>query len=168
MNRPNPNETFPNPKIPSLCYIKNVVQHPNIIVGDYTYYDEVDGADQFEKHVTHFYNFIGDKLIIGKFCAIAKGVEFVMNGANHRMDCATTYPFYIMGGDWGSAIAPVKNELLLKGDTIVGNDSPSIGDIAMWDCYLRKSNALPGKRKCVKYIFRRIISGCMRNMGASI
>ena len=40
-----------------------------------------------------------------KFCAIAKGVEFVMNGANHRMDCATTYPFYIMGGDWGSAIA---------------------------------------------------------------
>ena len=168
MTRPNPNEAFPNPKIPSLCYIKNVVQHPNIIVGDYTYYDDVDGADQFEKHVTHFYNFIGDKLIIGKFCAIAKGVEFVMNGANHRMDCATTYPFYVMGGDWGSAIAPVKNELPLKGDTIVGNDSPSIGDIAMWDCYLRKSNALPGKRKCVKYIFQRIISGCMRNMGASI
>lgn len=41
------------------------------IVGDYTYYDDVDGADQFEKHVTHFYGFIGDKLIIGKFCAIA-------------------------------------------------------------------------------------------------
>ncbi len=122
MTRPNPNEAFPNPKIPSLCYIKNVVKNPNIIVGDYTYYDDVDGADQFEKHVTHFYNFIGDKLIIGKFCAIAKGVEFVMNGANHRMDCATTYPFYIMGGDWGSAIAPVKNELPLKGDTIVGND----------------------------------------------
>ena len=76
----------------------------------------------FEKHVTHFYDFIGDKLIIGKFCAIAKGVEFVMNGANHRMDCVTTYPFYIMGGDWGSAIAPVKEELPLKGDTIIGND----------------------------------------------
>ena len=38
------------------------------------------------------------------------------------MDCVTTYPFYIMGGDWGSAIAPVKDELPLKGDTIVGND----------------------------------------------
>ena len=104
-NRPNPNKAFPNPNIPSLCYIKNVVKNPRIIIGDYTYYDDVDGADQFEKHVTHFYDFIGDKLIIGKFCAIAKGVEFVMNGANHRMDCATTYPFYIMGGDWGSAIA---------------------------------------------------------------
>lgn len=53
--------------------------------------------DRFEEHVTHFYEFIGDRLIIGNFCAIAKGVTFVMNGANHRMDCATTYPFYIMG-----------------------------------------------------------------------
>lgn len=122
MKRPNPNEAFPNPNLPRLCFIKNVVKNPRIIIGDYTYYDDVDGADQFEKHVTHFYDFIGDKLIIGKFCAIAKGVEFVMNGANHRMDCATTYPFYIMGGDWGSAIAPVKDELPLKGDTIIGND----------------------------------------------
>ena len=95
MNRPNPNEVFPNPNLPRLCFIKNVVKNPRIIIGDYTYYDDVDGADQFEKHVTHFYDFIGDKLIIGKFCAIAKGVEFVMNGANHRMDCATTYPFYM-------------------------------------------------------------------------
>ena len=121
-HRPDPNAAFPNPKIPSLCYIKNVVKNPRIIIGDYTYYDDVDGADQFEKHVTHFYSFIGDKLIIGKFCAIARGIEFVMNGANHRMDGVTTYPFYIMGGDWGSAIAPVKDELPLKGDTVVGND----------------------------------------------
>ena len=120
--RPDPDSAFPNPKIPSLCFIKNVVKNPRIIIGDYTYYDDVDGADQFEKHVTHFYDFIGDKLIIGKFCAIAKGIEFVMNGANHRMDGVTTYPFYIMGGEWGSAIAPVKDELPLKGDTVVGND----------------------------------------------
>ncbi len=120
--RPNPNEAFPNPNIPSLCYIKNVVKNPNIIVGDYTYYDDVDGADQFEKHVTHHYGFIGDRLIIGKFCAIARGVEFVMNGANHRMNCVTTYPFYIMGGDWGSAMAPIKEELPQKGDTVIGND----------------------------------------------
>ena len=121
-NRPNPNEAFPNPNLPRLCFIKNVVKNPRIIIGDYTYYDDVDGADQFKKHVTHFYDFIGDKLIIGKFCAIAKGIEFVMNGANHRMDGVTTYPFYIMGGDWGSAIASVKDELPLKGDTVVGND----------------------------------------------
>ena len=51
-NRPNPNEAFPNPKIPSLCFIKNVVKNPRIIIGDYTYYDDVDGAGQFEKHVS--------------------------------------------------------------------------------------------------------------------
>ena len=80
-NRPDPNVAFPNPNLPRLCFIKNVVKNPRIIIGDYTYYDDVDGADQFEKHVTHFYDFIGDRLIIGKFCAIAKGIEFVMNGA---------------------------------------------------------------------------------------
>ena len=119
---PDKDAVIPNPNIPSLCYIKNVVKHPRIIVGDYTYYDDIDGAEDFEKHVTHFYDFIGDRLVIGNFCAIARGVEFVMNGANHRMDCATTYPFYIMGGDWGSAIAPVRDELPIKGDTVVGND----------------------------------------------
>lgn len=119
---PDKDKAFPNPAIPSLCYIKNVVKNPKIIIGDYTYYDDIDGADRFEEHVTHFYEFIGDRLIIGNFCAIANGVAFVMNGANHRMDCATTYPFYIMGGDWGSAIAPVTDELPLKGDTVVGND----------------------------------------------
>lgn len=115
-------KAFPNPAIPSLCYIKNVVKNPRIIIGDYTYYDDIDGADRFEDHVTHFYDFIGDRLIIGNFCAIARGVTFVMNGANHRMDCATTYPFYIMGGDWGGMIAPVKEEPPLKGDTVIGND----------------------------------------------
>lgn len=119
---PDKDKAFPNPAIPSLCYIKNVVKNPRIIVGDYTYYDDADGADRFEEHVTHFYEFIGDRLIIGNFCAIAKGVTFVMNGANHRMDCVTTYPFNIMGGRWGSMIAIVKDNLPIKGDTVIGND----------------------------------------------
>ena len=120
--RPNPNDKTPNPNLPIICYIKNVVNNSNIIVGDYTYYYGEDENDDFNNHVTHHYDFIGDKLIIGKFCSIAKGVEFIMNGANHRMNCISTYPFYIMGGDWGSALKPHTNELPLKGDTIVGND----------------------------------------------
>ena len=118
---PDPNEIFPNKNIPSLCYIKNVITRPNIIVGDYTYYDDDEGAENFEKHVTHHYEFNGDKLIIGKFCAIAKGVEFIMNGANHRMRSATTYPFNIMGHGWEKA-TPSPDDLPLKGDTVVGND----------------------------------------------
>ena len=118
---PNPNAIFPNPKIPSLCFIKNVIKNPNIIVGEYTYYDDIDGAENFESHVTHHYDFIGDKLIIGKFCAIAKGIEFIMSGANHRIDSITTYPFNIMGNGWEKS-APSLSDLKLKGDTIIGND----------------------------------------------
>ena len=118
---PNPDDIFPNKKIPSICFIKNVIKNPNIIVGEYTYYDDKDGAERFEEHVTHHYDFIGDKLIIGKFCAIAKGIEFIMNGANHRMNSISTYPFNIMGNGW-EEFSPAFNELPYKGDTVIGND----------------------------------------------
>lgn len=118
---PNPNSIYPNENIKEIVYIKNVITRPNIIVGEYTYYDDKDGAENFEEHVTHHYEFIGDKLIIGKFCAIAKGIEFIMNGANHRMNSVTTYPFNIMGGDW-EQFTPGINETPFKGDTVVGND----------------------------------------------
>ncbi|MBD5130826.1 MAG: Vat family streptogramin A O-acetyltransferase [Ruminococcaceae bacterium] len=118
---PNPNAVFPNENIKSLCYIKNVITRPNIIVGDFTYYDDPDGAERFEEHVTHHYDFNGDKLIIGKFCAIARGIEFIMNGANHRMCSVTTYPFNIMGTGWEKG-TPSLSDLPLKGDTVVGND----------------------------------------------
>ena len=118
---PNPNAIYPNEKIKQVVYIKNVITRPNIIVGEYTYYDDINGAEKFEDHVSHHYEFLGDKLIIGKFCAIAKGIEFVMNGANHRMNSVTTYPFNIMGVGW-EQFTPSLEDLPLKGDTVVGND----------------------------------------------
>ena len=118
---PDPEAVYPNPLLQRICFIKNVITRPNIHVGDYTYYDDIDGAEDFEKHVTHHYEFVGDQLIIGKFCAIAKGIEFVMNGANHRMCSVTTYPFNIMGNGWEKA-TPCLEELPLKGDTVIGND----------------------------------------------
>ena len=90
-NLPNPNEIFPLKNYDKLTYVKPTVKNPNIIVGDFTYFSDSD----FEKQVIHHYDFYDDKLIIGKFCQIASGVTFVMNGANHQMNCASTYPFYI-------------------------------------------------------------------------
>lgn len=116
---PNPNAVYPNEAIKQVVYIKNVITRPNIIVGEYSYYDDINGAEKFEDHVTHHYEFLGDKLIIGKFCAIAKGIEFVMNGANHRMNSVTTYPFNIMGSGW-EQFTPSLEDLPLKGDTVVG------------------------------------------------
>lgn len=115
-NIPNPNLIFPIKNLDSITYVKPSVKNPNIIVGDFTYFADKD----FEKHVTHHYDFIEDKLIIGKFCQIAAGVEFIMNGANHQMNAVSTYPFYIFG-TWEQS-APDKKDLPLKGDTIIGND----------------------------------------------
>lgn len=118
---PNKNEKFPNKNVPSVCFIKNVITRPNIEIGDYTYYDDTNGADKFEEHVTHHYEFLGDKLIIGKFCQIASGIKIIMNGANHRMNSVTTYPFNIMGNGW-EKVTPKLEDLPFKGDTIIGND----------------------------------------------
>ncbi|WP_428076223.1 CatB-related O-acetyltransferase [Candidatus Avelusimicrobium fimicolum] len=115
-NKPNPNTIFPLPNINTLTFVKPTIKNPNIVVGDFTYFADSD----FEKHVTHHYDFIGDKLIIGKFCQIGAGVVFVMNGANHQMNAVSTYPFYIFGS-WDQSV-PSKEELPFKGDTVVGND----------------------------------------------
>ena len=113
---PNPNKIFPNRKIKTITNVKPAIKNKNIIVGDFTYFADTD----FEKHVTHHYDFIGDKLIIGKFCQIAAGVNFIMNGANHQMNAVTTFPFYIFEG-WKQKVPPL-NKMPLKGDTIIGND----------------------------------------------
>ena len=97
---PNPNEIFPN-EYKTSCFIKNAIKAPNITVGDYTYYDDNDDPINFEKNNVLFnYPEFGDKLIIGKFCAIASGTKFIMGCANHRISSVTTYPFNVFGGLW--------------------------------------------------------------------
>ena len=115
-NRPNPEKRFPIPGVNTVTYIKPTITNPNIIIGDFTYFSDVD----FERHVLHHYDFYGDRLIIGRFCQIAAGVTFVMNGANHQMNAVSTFPFYIMEG-WKQE-APPLSEMPVKGDTVVGND----------------------------------------------
>ena len=106
---------------PQVCFIKNTIRNPNILVGDFTYYDDPEDAEGFERNVLYHFPFIGDRLIIGKFCALARGVKFIMNGANHKMFGIFIYPFYIFGNGWEVA-APQSGELPFKGDTVIGND----------------------------------------------
>ena len=106
---------------PQVGYLKNFITSPNIEVGDYTYYDDPDGPEHFEKNVLYHFDFIGDKLIIGKFCAIAKDVTFIMNGANHQSAGFSTYPFFIFGNGWEKS-APQPGDLPFKGNTEIGND----------------------------------------------
>ncbi|TQF71098.1 Vat family streptogramin A O-acetyltransferase [Pseudoalteromonas luteoviolacea] len=121
MKGPNPNNKSPLEGFPQVGYLKNFITRENIIVGDYTYYDDPQGPENFEKNVLYHFDFIGDKLKIGKFCAIATGVKFIMNGANHQMSGFSTYPFYIFGNGWEKAM-PQEGELPYKGDTEIGHD----------------------------------------------
>ena len=116
MNTPNPNTVHPIAGYDKEIYVKPTIKNPNIIVGDFTYIAD----SEFESHVTHHYDFIGDKLIIGKFCQIAAGVEFVMNGANHQMNAVSTFPFYTLEG-W-KMNPPAASDMPFKGDTVIGND----------------------------------------------
>ena len=100
-NGPHPELKHPIPMHKRVGFLKPLVTAENIEIGDFTYYDDPDGPDLFQtKCVLHHYPFIGDKLIIGKFCAIAEGARFIMNGANHAMSGFSTYPFNIFGHGW--------------------------------------------------------------------
>ena len=113
---PNPDVIHPIAGYDKEIYVKPTIKNPNIIVGDFTYIADSD----FESHVTHFYTWSRDNLIIGKFCQIAAGVEFVMNDANHQMNAVTTFSFYTLEG-W-EMNAPDSSEMPFKGDTVIGND----------------------------------------------
>jgi len=115
---PNPNETYPIPGVTRTCFLKNVIHHPKIKIGDFTYYDDPNGVESFEKNVLYFFDFLPDQLIIGKFCQIATGCRFIMNGSNHAMNGISCYPFKVFGKGWANA----DMDPPYKGDTIIGND----------------------------------------------
>jgi virginiamycin A acetyltransferase len=120
MNGPNPNIIFPLENYDRLCFLKNIITNPNIKIGDFTYYDDFEDVHNFEKNIKYHFDFTGDKLIIGKFCMLASGVTFMMNGANHLTDAISTYPFAIFQNGWGKAME--EKSYPTRGDTIIGND----------------------------------------------
>jgi virginiamycin A acetyltransferase len=128
----NPNTLYPLQGYDRLCFLKNLISHPQITIGDYTYYDDFETVENFRKNVRYHFDFTGDKLTIGKFCMIASGAEFIMNGANHLSEAVSAYPFAIFGGDWSKAMDG--KTYPDKGNTTIGND--------VWIGY--RASILPG------------------------
>ena len=116
---PSPETRHPITGAERVAFLKPCITRPNIEVGDFTYYDDPEGPARFEENVLYHFDFIGDKLRIGKFCSIAAGVRFLMNGGNHQVATISSYPFSIFGHGWEGA-APAAWPF--KGDTRVGND----------------------------------------------
>ena len=120
MPAPDPLSKNPVPGWHGTAYLKSFVHHPLIEVGDYSYYDDPVGPEKFVgRCVRYHFDFVGDKLIIGKFCAIATGVQFMMSGSNHALEGFSTYPFGAFEGWRDTApVFPWK----ARGDMRIGND----------------------------------------------
>lgn len=118
---PDPTTRHPIAGWKGTAYLRQIVRSPLIEVGDFSYYDDSRGPEHFEARcVRYHFDFIGDRLIIGRFVAIAQGAQFIMNGANHPMDGFSTFPFDMLGFTETpdlSASAPDS-----RGDTVIGND----------------------------------------------
>lgn len=117
---PDPAALYPMPGQERLIFLKNIITDPRIEVGDYTYYDDFDNPLSFLKNVLYHFPFSQDRLRIGRFCMIASGVKFVMNGGNHRVDLLSTYPFPVFGNGWETAFEA--GSWPDKGDMVIGND----------------------------------------------
>ncbi len=116
---PSPDTRHPIPGVDRTGFLKPFITRPNIVVGDYTYYDDPRGPEHFESNVLYHFDFIGDRLIIGKYCSIAAETKFIMNGGNHPTTWLTTYPFPIFGQGWEAAMPA---SWPTRGDTVVGHD----------------------------------------------
>ena len=105
-------------------YLKNVIDNPNIQIGDYTIYNDfVHDPREFRKNnVLYHYPINKDRLIIGKFCSIACGAKFLFNSGNHKMASLSTYTFPLFFEEWDLEKENVAQAWDQKGDIIIGND----------------------------------------------
>jgi len=118
---PDPSALHPIPEFPRVMFVRNLPELPaNVEIGEYTYYDDPDGPEAFRRNVLYHYEFLGDRLVIGRFTAMAAGTKFIMNGGNHRLTGVSTYPFSIFAGWRG--LWEGELDFPSRGDTVVGND----------------------------------------------
>lgn len=143
---PDKDKRFPLEGYERLCFLKNVVSNPKIEIGDYTYYDDFEKVDNFEKNVKYLFDFSDEKLIIGKFCMIASDVKFIMNGANHLTEGLTSYPFAIFGEGWEGAMEgksyPSKGDLVVGNDVWIGYNATLMAGIKVGDGAIIAANAV--------------------------
>ncbi|MFH8443217.1 CatB-related O-acetyltransferase [Streptomyces sp. NPDC018026] len=132
---PDPTTLHPLPAHDRVVFLKPLVTSPNITVGEYTYYDDPDGATDFE-HRNVLYAYGPERLTIGKYCAIATGTTFLMAGAEHPTMGVSTYPFTMFGGRWAEQTLDIVTAMPSRGDTVVGND--------VWFGY--RATVMPGVR----------------------
>lgn len=117
-------KVYPRANDNQTVYLKNIITNPNIIIGDYTIYNDfVSDPARFEtNNVLYQYPINHDRLLIGKFCSIACGAKFIFTSANHTLKSLSTYPFPLFFEEWGLDKREVASAWDNKGDIVIGND----------------------------------------------
>ncbi|SHM95193.1 CatB-related O-acetyltransferase [Streptomyces yunnanensis] len=118
---PDPTAVHPLSAHDRVVFLKPLVTSPKIVVGEYTYYDDPAGATGFED-LNVLYAYGPERLVIGKYCAIATGTRFLMAGAEHPTMGVSTYPFTMFGGRWTEETLDIVTSIPSRGDTVIGND----------------------------------------------
>lgn len=120
----NQTEIYPRSGDNQTVYLKSVITHQNIVVGDFTIYNDFENDPRdFEKNnVLYHYPINHDRLIIGKFCSIACGAKFIFNCANHTLKSLSTYTFPLFFEEWDLPKSDVVSAWDNKGDIVIGND----------------------------------------------
>ena len=115
---------YPRKHDHQTVYLKNVVDAPNVSVGEYTIYNDFanDPRDFYKNNVLYHYPVNNDKLIIGKFCSIACGAKFLFTSGNHTLKSLSTYPFPIFFDEWDLDPKNIASAWDNKGDIVIGND----------------------------------------------
>ena len=146
MTGPDPTTIYPLETYDRLCFLKNIIDHPQIEIGEFTYYDDFEDVHNFLRNVKYLFDFTGDKLIIGKFCMIASDVKFIMNGANHLVNAVSTYPFAIFGHGWEGAMDgkeyPQKGDLKIGNDVWIGFNATIMAGVSIGDGAIIGTNAM--------------------------
>lgn len=111
----------------NTVWLKNVIDHPNISVGAYSYYNDFDPVTDYAARIApYLHPGAPERLIIGKFCQFAHGTRFITSSADHPKRWFTSFPFAVFDHDLMGHFA---EEFAQGRDTQVGNDV-WIGDSA--------------------------------------
>jgi acetyltransferase-like isoleucine patch superfamily enzyme len=89
-------------------------------IGDYSY-GPID---------IYSYGALGEGLVIGKYCSIAKNVKFILGG-NHKTDCLMTFPVKNKFGRNQDNVSLTKGKIVIGHDVWIGVGSTILSGVCL-------------------------------------
>ncbi len=104
----------------NTVWLRSVIDHPRIEVGEFSYYNDFEPVDDYAARIApYLHGFSPERLVIGKFCQFAHGTRFITSSANHPKRWFTAYPFSVFNHEVGNFFL---EEFSQGEDTNVGHD----------------------------------------------